>query len=379
MRKNYTAEEKRAVIDRYRSGVAIADISKETGVARNTIYTWIEENDKCKKKPEKVNMRDYAALKQKCEQQEKMVEILQAASCTVIAPLQERYAVIQELEGQYSVNLLCKTMKVAKGSYYNHILRAKRENTLAAQKRAELTPVIEEIFNSNKQIFGSSKIHAILKDRGYKVSQNTVAEIMHENGWFAIGGGAKKLYYMNLERKENILKQNFTVSQPNEVWVSDVTLFRFNKTTFYICVIIDLYARKVVGYRVSLSNSTQLTRGTFMAAYKSRNPTDLLFHSDQGSNYTSPTFRAYLRELGVKQSFSETGTPYNNSVMESFFKTMKTEKLYRTDFRSERELRESIKEYIHYYNSERPHSILRYRTPDRYEADYLSKQRDFAE
>ena len=116
-----------------------------------------------------------------------------------------------------------------------------------------------------------------------------------------------------------------------------------------------------------------------MAAYKSRNPTDLLFHSDQGSNYTSPTFRAYLRGLGVKQSFSETGTPYNNSVMESFFKTMKTEKLYRTDFRSERELRESIKEYIHYYNSERPHSILRYRTPDRYEADYLSKQRDFAE
>ena len=195
-----------------------------------------------------------------------MIEILQAANCTVSAPLQERYAVIQELEGQYSINLLCKTMKVAKGSYYNHILRAKRENTLAAQKRAELTPVIEEIFNSNKQIFGSSKIHAILKDRGYRVSQNTVAEIMHENGWFAIGGGAKKLYYMNLERKENILKQNFTVSRPNEVWVSDVTLFKYNKTYFYICVIIDLFARKVVGYRVSLSNSTQLTRGTFMTA-----------------------------------------------------------------------------------------------------------------
>lgn len=226
MRKNYTAEEKQAVIDRYRSGAAIADISKETGVARNTIYTWIEENDKCKKKPKRVNMRDYATLKQKCEQQEKMIEILQAASCTVSAPLKERYEVIQELKGQYSVNLLCKTMNVAKGSYYNHILRAKRENTLAAQKRAELTPIIEEIFNGNKQIFGSSKIHAILKDRGYKVSQNTVAEIMHENGWFAIGGGAKKLYYMNLERKENILKQNFTVSRPNEVWVSDVTLFK---------------------------------------------------------------------------------------------------------------------------------------------------------
>lgn len=98
MRKNYTAEEKQAVIYRYRSGVAIADISKETGIARNTIYTWIEEDGKSKKKSEKVNMRDYATLKQKCEQQEKMIEILQAASCTVSAPLKDRYEVIRELE-----------------------------------------------------------------------------------------------------------------------------------------------------------------------------------------------------------------------------------------------------------------------------------------
>ncbi len=377
MRKNYSEEEKQAVIEKYLSGITITEISKETGIGRNTIYSWIEQNNT--KKPEKVNMQEYLNLKKKCEQQEKMIEILQSANCTVSAPLKDRYNVIQGFEGQYSIYLLCKTMKVAKGSYYNHILRAKRENTLAAQKRAELTPIIEEIFNANKQIFGAARIHAILKDRGYKISQNTVADIMHENGWFAITGGAKKQYYINLERKENILKQNFTVSRPNEVWVSDVTYFRYNKTTFYICVIIDLFARKVVGYSVSLSNSTQLTRGTFMAAYKSRNPTNLLFHSDQGSNYTSNTFRAYLRDLGVKQSFSATGTPYNNSVMESFFKTLKTEKLYRIDLRSERELREAIKDYIHYYNNERPHSVLCYRTPDKYEADYLRKQQDFAE
>ena len=377
MRKNYTAEEKQAVIEKYLSGITITEISKETGIGRNTIYTWIQPNNK--KKPEKVNMKDYLNLKKKCVQQEKMIEILQSANCTVSAPLKDRYNVIQELKEQYSIYLLCKTMKVAKGSYYNHILRAKRENTLAAQKRAELTPIIEEIFNANKQIFGAARIHAILKDRGYKTSQNTIADIMHENGWFAITGGARKQYYINLERKENILKQNFTVSRPNEVWVSDVTYFRYNKTTFYICVIIDLFARKVVGYRVSLSNSTQLTRGTFMTAYKSRNPTELLFHSDQGSNYTSNTFRAYLRDLGVKQSFSATGTPYNNSVMESFFKTLKTEKLYRIDFRSERELREAIKDYIHYYNNERPHSVLCYRTPDRYEADYLRKQQALVE
>ena len=123
-------------------------------------------------------------------------------------------------------------------------------------------------------------------------------------------------------------------------------------------------------------NSTQLTRGTFLAAYayKDRQPEDLMFHSDRGCNYTSAAFRLCLMKLKVKQLFSNPGNPYNNSVMESFFKSMKTERLYRTDFRSERELREAIKDYISFYNEKRPHSVLRYRTPNQCEYDYIKKQ-----
>ncbi len=299
-----------------------------------------------------------------------MIEILQNAPCTVSSPLRERYAYIQSISDKYSINLLCKTMNVAKGSYYNHVLRNKNENTLFAQKKAELTPIIEKIFHDNNQIFGAGKIHAILKDRGYKVAAKTVAAIMHENGWFAVGTSAKKIYLMTQERKQNILNQQFTVSRPNEVWVSDVTYFRYNDFSYYICVIIDLYARRVVAHKISLKNSTQLTKSTFKLAYEYRQPTELLFHSDRGTNYTSNTFRDYLKALGVKQSFSNTATPYNNSVMESFFKSMKTERLYRTDYRSERELRESVREYINYYNNDRPHSVLRYQTPEYFESKY---------
>ena len=113
-------------------------------------------------------------------------------------------------------------------------------------------------------------------------------------------------------------------------------------------MILDLYARRVVAHKISLKNSTQLTKATFKLAYEYRQPTELLFHSDRGANYTSNTFQDYLRALNVKQSFSNTATPYNNSVMESFFKSMKAERLYRTDYRSERELRESVREYINY-------------------------------
>lgn len=374
MRKNYTAKEKQAIIETYLSGVNITEISKGANIARSTIYKWINESSECKKRKRKINMRDYFDLKQRCEQQQLIIEILQNAPCSTSAPLRERYDYILSLSDKYSVNLLCKAMKVAKGSYYNHILRNKNENTSYEEKKRELTPIIEKIFNDSKQVYGSSKILAILKDRGYVVGRNTVADIMHENGWFSISSGAKKLYYMNLERKQNLLNQQFNVSRPNEVWVSDVTYFKYNNTFFYICVILDLFARKAISYRISLTNSTQLTKGAFIAAYNSRQPQDLIFHSDQGCNYTSATFRMCLKDLNIKQSFSNPGNPYNNSVMESFFKSMKTEKLYRTDFRSEREFRIAVKEYIEFYNEKRPHSVLRYRTPNKCEDEYIRKQ-----
>ena len=374
MKKIYSQEFKEQIVQEHFAGNTITELAKEHSLSRNTIYSWIKQYGKAIKRTKPINMREYNDLQQKCEQLEKMVEILQQAPCTVTAPLSERYALIQDLSEKYSVSLLCKTMKVAKGSYYNHIFRNKNENTKFEEKKRELTPIIEKIFNDSKQIYGASKIHAILKDRGYVVGQNTIADIMHENGWFCIGYGAKKLYYMNLERKENLLKQQFTVTRPNEVWVSDVTYFKYNNTVFYICVILDLFARKVISHRISLNNSTQLTKNTFMIAYNERQPQDLMFHSDQGCNYTSATFRMCLKDLNIKQSFSNPGNPFNNSVMESFFKSMKTEKLYRTDFRSEREFRKAVREYIEFYNEKRPHSVLRYRTPNKFEEDYIRKQ-----
>ena len=374
MNKQYGDYQKKEIIEKYLSGMSVTDLSKQTGVARNTIYSWIKKSKSAQKALKRINMRDVLDLKQKCAQLEMMVEILQSVPCTASAPLRERYDAIEQLSDQYSVNLLCKALKVAKGSYYNHILRNKNENTIFEQKKRELAPIIEQIFHDNNQIYGASKVHAVLKDRGYKVGQQTVADIMHENGWFAIVSGAKKLYLMSQERKQNILNQQFQVTRPNEVWVSDVTYFRYNNKIYYICVILDLYARKIVSYRVSQSNSTQLTKGTFKYAYEYRQPTDLLFHSDQGANYTSRAFMGYLKGLGIRQSFSRASTPYDNSVMESFFKSMKTEKLYRTDFRSEREIREAIRDYVHYYNSKRPHSVINYRTPDAYESDYFKRQ-----
>ena len=109
-------------------------------------------------------------------------------------------------------------------------------------------------------------------------------------------------------------------------------------------------------------------------AYKTRNPEEnLIFHSDQGSQYTARAFRQLLKKLKITQSFSNAGTPHDNAVMESFFSIFKKEEFYRSKYRSEKELRNKVEEYILFYNQKRPHTTLNYKTPEQYEDEFFQK------
>ena len=367
MGKAFTQDERQEVIRRYLNGEKVLIIAQEMRISKSTIYQWVKGYHSEKA----FRPRDHYLLQVKYERLERVVQILQNAPCTASAPLQERLRTIKLMSDEYSVKALCFALKVAKGTYYNYLLRSKGENTSYAQRRAELTPIIEQIYHENREIYGPDKIAVVMKDRGYKISRRMVARIMRENGFFSVRSSAKTLYEKYNGRRENLLNQNFTASHPNEVWVSDVTYYRFKEKTYYICAIIDLFSRKVVAHGVSFKNSTQLTKSTFQLAYKMRKPQEgLLFHSDNGSNYISKAFTAYLRKFGVVQSYSKKKTPYDNSVCESYFGTMKMEELYRCKYRSEKELRKAIADYIEFYNSKRPHSVLRYMTPDKFEEVY---------
>lgn len=375
MKKHYAPDLKARIVLSYLGGKTISELANENKISRSTIYIWIKEaqtEEDTKVNP--VNLRAFHDLKVKCYRLETIIEILQSAPCCTSAPLKERLEAIQEMSTTYNVNTLCDALNVAKGTYYNHIKRNKKENTLHAQKIRELTPIIEEIYHSSKQTYGAARVHAVLKERGYHISEGTVAKIMQVNGWFSVRGGAKKLHEASKTRKENILNQEFTVSAPNEVWVSDVTEYMSKNIKYYICVVLDLYARKIVSHSIGLSNSTQLTKRALKSAYYERVPkAGLILHTDQGTNYTSSAFQKCAKELNITQSFSRASNPYDNSVMESFFKTLKLEELYRKDYRSERELKESIARYIRFYNSERLHSVNFYRSPDKYEEEYYTR------
>ena len=372
--KKISFETKESIINRYFNGESVAELTEATGVARSTIYGWLKASQsESENKP--VNKKTVNDLERKIIRLSTIIEIMQKVFDVENIPTQIRLEELERLYGEYNVHNLCDALMVPRGTFYNHIKRNKRDNAWYAKRRESLREEIQKIYYDKHQIYGSPKIAATLRSRGIKVTEGMVRQLMQDMGLISIREGAKDYYDKEKSKNKNYLNQKFNTTRPNEVWVSDITCFRYNEKYYYICVIVDLCARKVVGYKIGGKNSTQLTKSTFKLAYESRQPDEnLIFHTDNGSNYTSKSFRDYLKKLRVTQSFSRPHIPYDNSVMESFFSNMKREELYRTKYRSEKEFRTAVKNYIQFYNEERPHSKNKYKTPSQKEAEYFSKQ-----
>ena len=375
-----SSEEKQALVLQYEQGEPVRSICARTGIARSTFYTWIRSFGTVIKNGDKtirVTLREMNNLKRKVKMLEERLRILQKVNCGVSAPLQERLREMEKLYGQYSVHALCDALCVARGTFYNHIFRRK-EVTAYDKRKEEVKEVVRQVFDESHQRFGATKIASVLKERGICASYKYVAGLMREMGLKSVSTFSKKQYQWleSIKETKNILQRKFRVDEPNRIWVSDVTCFKAHGRYVYVCVILDLFSRKVVAHRVSAQNTTYLITSTFKLAFKSRNsPQNLMFHSDQGAQYTSKTFRELLRLNKVVQSFSRPGTPRDNAVAEAFFATMKREEIYRTSYVSERQFKESVDDYIEFYNSKRPHITLNLKTPNQFEEHYQQRQR----
>ena len=173
----------------------------------------------------------------------------------------------------------------------------------------------------------------------------------------------------------NRLNQEFNPTAPNSVWASDFTYIKVNGRFHYLCVVIDLFSRKVVGWSLSNKHDVDLTIKAFEKAYSDRGEPDfVLFHSDQGSEYTAFSFRKALEKCNAVQSFSKKGYPYDNACCESFFRHMKRECINRKSYRNQDELRLTCFEYIQRYTTKRPHSSKGDYTPDEIETFYMERQ-----
>ncbi len=224
-----------------------------------------------------------------------------------------------------------------------------------------------------KDVYGSPRIHQELLARGVQVFEATVANLMRQEGVIA---STQKRFRLrttdsnhSLSVAENIVNREFHCSKKNAVWVSDLTYIPTRSGWLYLVVIIDLYSRKVVGWSMSLTMTTDVFLTALKMALSCRSDVkDLVHHSDRGSQYCSHDFRSALHRNQIQCSMSRKGNCWDNAVAESFFATLKKELVYQCDYEEQAEARASIFEYIEvFYNRVRRHSALGGMSPEQFE------------
>ena len=275
----------------------------------------------------------------------------------------------------YNLYEVSDTIKINKGTLYHH-LYTKVEKPWYVERIEDLTKEVIQIFEQSKRLYGAGKIVIALKKRGITTDKKTILKIMRDNNLIKATIIKKKKPTINSWRYnkfKDLVKRNFEPDAPNKIWVSDFLEIKIRGAKFYLCVILDLYARMVVAWRLSHNKNENLATNTFKDAFEKRNePKDLIFHSDLGSEFTSNKFRDTLEILEVQQSFSKPGSPYDNACMEGFYSKLRSEEINVNIDKYENSMimREYLNLYFAFYNSERIHTSNNGLTPKEKEDEW---------
>lgn len=371
MAKRYTEEFKKMAIAHYKQGISAKEVCEELGIARSTLLLWCKESrpDENGRTPREQYLLQNELGRLRIENQ-----IFRESGCSPTSSLKDRIESIHRLKDAYSIHALCRVLQVNRSTYYHHALRSPDKTQLQIGDEA-LKPFVAEIFAKSKARFGARKIRSKLMELGYTVSERRILRLMKELG-LSSTGSKPRLNSANDRQYHyypNKLKRNFLTDAPNKVWVSDITYAKVGMDFLYLCVVIDLYSRKVVSYNISEYIDTTLVAQAFLDAFRMReSPSSLVFHSDQGTQYTALEFCNLLKQHKVTQSFSAPGAPHDNAVAESFFATIKKEDFRRNYYKTEEEFRTAVKEYIEFYNDYRPHQRLGFLTPNQAEKEFYN-------
>lgn len=280
-----------------------------------------------------------------------------------------KYQIMSEQRGTHSVEKMAEVLRAARSGYYSWIQG--RESARAVEEK-ELVEQIREIQGEVRHSYGSPRMREELLRRGRHVGKKRVARIMRGN---ALGPQPKRRFVLTTrsekgqEVAENLLDRNFKAPAVNRVWVSDITYVATAEGWLYLCVVLDLYSRRVVGWSLSCELSAELVlAAVVMASIGRRPPRGLMFHSDRGVQYTSGQFQKFAKGHGFIQSMSRKGDCWDNACAETFFKTLRAELIRGKIYRSKEEARQEIFKYVEvFYNRKRLHSYLDYLTPTEYE------------
>jgi len=287
-----------------------------------------------------------------------------------------KFGFIRQQQKAYPVTVLCRVMRVSRSSYYQYL---KQCQTPTCPQRRKLETFVQSIHHASRESYGSRRISEALQDQGYPVGRYQARSLMRKLGLVA---KSRKRFKATTDSKHsypvapNRLNRQFQVDHPDTVWASDITYLWTRQGWLYVAVILDLFSRKVVGWSIDRRMTSELVKKALNMAVMYRQPEKgLLHHSDRGSQYASHAYQTELKKHGMVCSMSRKGNCWDNAVVERFFRSLKTEQTNHSLYACRESAKRDVVDYIlMFYNSQRLHSTLGYRSPTDFEAEYQKLQ-----
>lgn len=275
-----------------------------------------------------------------------------------------------------TIERMCRWLGVSRSGYYEWL---NRPASATAQRRERLKIKIQALFEASDGSYGYRRLHQALLRAGEQVGPELVRELMREQGLVACQPRqwrATTIQDGEQTATPDLVGRDFTAETPGCKLVGDISYIRTWTGWLYLATVIDCFNREVIGYAMADQLRTSLVGDALeMAARNHTLAARCIFHSDRGTQYTSTEFAAKLGELGLRQSLGRTGCCYDNALAESFFAALKNERVYRTVYPTRNRAKQDIARYIEiFYNRQRLHSALGYRTPHEVRSEYLNEQ-----
>ena len=283
-----------------------------------------------------------------------------------------KYAFIKTHRREFDTAVMCRLLDVSRSGFYEWLRKPLSDRALEDQR---LLSLIRAAYTASHGVYGAPRIFLDLREAGETCSKHRVARIMRANNIKALHGYRAPRYARGHTSllTPNTLQRGFTVQRPNTAWVTDITYVRTWEGWLYLAVVIDLYSRRIVGWSTKPTMARELVLDAILMAMRRRKPKHALIHSDQGSQFGSDAWRRFCHAHHLEPSMSRRGNCWDNAVAESFFSSLKKERIKKRIYKSRDIANAEIYDYIEmFYNRTRRHSHLSGVSPEAFEA--VSKQ-----
>ncbi|WP_411954739.1 IS3 family transposase [Alkalibacillus sp. S2W] len=366
-RRSFSKEFKEQLVQLYTSGKPRADIIKEYELTSSTFDRWVKQYRDSGSFEEKDNrtpeQEELIQLRNKNQQLAMENDIFKASR----ADYGTKVDVIRQNRHKYSVSAMCDVLQIPKSTYYYE--SKARENT-----ENELVEQIVQLFKDSRQNYGQRKIKVELAKLGWTVSRRRIGRIMKEQGLvskYTVAQFKPMKSQANESEIGNSLNREFDQSEPHKVMVSDLTYVRVGHGWHYICVLIDLYNREIIGHSAGPHKDAGLVHRAFASVQKDLRQFQL-FHTDRGSEFKNTIIDEALNSFDIERSLSNKGNPYDNAVAEATFKAIKIEFVRGSHFINQQELDLELFDFVNWFNHIRIHGSLDYLTPTEFKSKDLN-------